>query len=390
MEQNKSAVNVLSNATNASLDLLDSLSDIASQVQKRIYCDQDLTTTSVYEAKTTITDLLPALSHSILVAEYELEPCREMILLANVDHPPRDSFGSSFPIHHDIPIAGGKELVDLFYMIKKGYFEAEIPWSTIFLGQEIGFDQYNYSAVFLAQLTNELHRLRFNTRASLEREFARTKLYLNRAEITNHSVMPIDIDRNAVTEVEQELEDFQFVPKGKDAFQIRAFGESGLIGNVKGFRQIWSLVRAAHQGVSVFELTGVEEEKIDTKSSRQEAIDDLYHNDMKVRLEELLRERVEAEKLGDRIVIEELNQEAEQINQLLTKDLTPRGIRDINSSVRKKASKGVHGTLATAYKKLRENGLDQTADHLKNSISCENGWFFYRPKGESSRWSTDE
>ena len=392
MENHKCALDSLCNATHAALTLLDSLSDIASQIRNRIYCDDDLTTTSVYEAKTTITGLIPSLSDSIQVAKRELEPCRRVILLANVDHPPSDSFGASFPIHHDIPIAAGNELLGFFNMISKGFFDAEVPWSTTFLGREIGFDEYKRSAVFLAQLTNELHRLRSNRRSFLERESARTELYLIQAEITNQSIIRIDTDGYtlATAEVDQDLDDFQFVAKGKDAFQITAFGESGITGNTKGVQQVWSLIRAGHKGVSVFELAGVEEDKIDTKSSRQEAMDDLYHNKIKVRLEKLLRERVEAEKQGDAIVIEEINQEVEQIEQLLTKDFTPRGFRDINDSVHQKNSKRIYGTLGTAYKKLRENGLDQTADHFENSISCQKGWFFYRPKEESLQWSTEE
>ena len=88
MENHKCALDSLCNATHAALTLLDSLSDIASQIRNRIYCDDDLTTTSVYEAKTTITGLIPSLSDSIQVAKRELEPCRRVILLANVDHPP--------------------------------------------------------------------------------------------------------------------------------------------------------------------------------------------------------------------------------------------------------------------------------------------------------------
>ena len=126
--------------------------------------------------------------------------------------------------------------------------------------------------------------------------------------------------------------------------------------------------------------------------SRQEILDSEYRDKIGKRLRQLDSELATARDRGDTLVAGELEEEITQLSQQLEENLGLGGKSRQFADGRDKARSRIAGTLRTAYEKLEQSGLPDTAEHLRKSIRADSTGvptFMYDPAAKSISWSVD-
>lgn len=185
-----------------------------------------------------------------------------------------------------------------------------------------------------------------------------------------------------------------FTPE-TDGYRIVGFGEGGHLSakGCKGLDQIFTLIQSPGVPVSMQTLVGADKDerlKAD-KHSPQDSADSPMLKQVAAKLREARDELQAAEKSNDTVDANHCREEFEKWQAEWNK-LTGKGgeARDINNPF-DKWRKRIHGTLATAYEKLRDARMTELATHFEAAIGSEGGVnYVYRSTIKPSpKWQTD-
>jgi hypothetical protein len=208
--------------------------------------------------------------------------------------------------------------------------------------------------------------------AKLERErlYIVAKRQRGAAEVQNETAKP----------------EFIFAPDG-DGYFIRGLGGEGHFQRLKGFNCISRLIQELGKPVAMAELiSDFGKVTAGQESSYQDVLDDEARRNYRERLRQAKSDLAQAETEGDHTTAVESRDEIEFVENEL-KSSTGIGLRQRNlNDTTKNWGPTIHGNLKTAYKKLRDGGLANLAEHFEAAISSESGAFIYRPAGMSIEW----
>lgn len=190
---------------------------------------------------------------------------------------------------------------------------------------------------------------------------------------------------------EKHVDEFNFVPSGT-GFEIAGFGESGFVHDLKGFRQLYVLIRSK-QSVPMLQLIeGADNEQIRAdKRSVQPVIDETAKKEYHEKINELKRDCEEAIAAGNDSEVERIENEREAICKELERTHNIHGkSRDMNS-LGNKMRPAIFGTLKTAYEHLRKAPMTKIAEHFELSVGADGTGkaFSYSPADERPNWQTE-
>jgi len=181
-----------------------------------------------------------------------------------------------------------------------------------------------------------------------------------------------------------DSERFVFARDG-DGYYIEGFGQNGHFKTTKGLDQIARLVHAPGKAIPMFELLGIRDPQIlDDKHSQQPVFDHAALKDIKKTLKDLRTLLDEAEAVGDVEQADELRVKIGEIEASRAASVGLHGkSRNLNNPVDRMRTK-IHGTLATAYKKLGSANptMARLADHFDSSIRSQGDSYVYQPTNQ--------
>lgn len=221
--------------------------------------------------------------------------------------------------------------------------------------------------------------------------------------VPNENEPPQEIRQRLVVRCEflsrhiAEASEYVFRRDGS-VFQIKGFGESGsVIASLLGIQQIHRLIRTPNVPVSMEELINIGGTPNDfrprfqqsnladssltmtTRLSFQPAVDGEGKKQIRARIRSLKQKKV-AESMGNSEQRDEYQSELESLETFLSANTGLRGaVRNLNNETDKLRPR-VYSSLKTAYKNLRDGGLNELAAHFENSISAEGGGYKYSPE----------
>lgn len=166
---------------------------------------------------------------------------------------------------------------------------------------------------------------------------------------------------------------YQFFKRADGLFQIKAFGEEGIIQSTKGMNVIWKLLSSQTGRVPMTVLLGLDQDKRISEDSHsiQPVIDPEAKRRVGEEYKKAIADLENAKKNGDHLEIEECQKNVDFLRDYLNSATGLAGkSRDLNTNTDKLRTR-IYSQIKTAIKNLREIQCNKTAAHFETYISAD-------------------